>query len=72
MLCWHLVKKHPLPDANKRCAFLATVEFVEHAGRTWQPAPGDPDETDQAICAVASSAVAQVEFGAWIAACWAP
>ena len=22
-------KNHPLPDGNKRCAFLATVEFVE-------------------------------------------
>ena len=32
-LCWHLVKNHPLPDGNKRCAFLATVEFVERNGR---------------------------------------
>ena len=22
VLCWHLVKNHPLPDGNKRCAFL--------------------------------------------------
>jgi len=29
VLCWHLVKNHPLPDGNKRCAFLATVEVVE-------------------------------------------
>ena len=29
VLCWHLVKNHPLPDGNKLCAFLATVEFVE-------------------------------------------
>ena len=29
VLCWHLVKNHPWPDGNKRCAFLATVEFVE-------------------------------------------
>jgi death on curing protein len=21
VLCWHLVKNHPLPDGNKRCAF---------------------------------------------------
>jgi death-on-curing protein len=25
VLCWHLVKNHPLPDGNKRCAFPATV-----------------------------------------------
>lgn len=34
VLCWHLVKNHPLPDGNKRCAFLATVSswsaMVEH------------------------------------------
>ena len=29
MLCWQLVKNHPLPDGNKRCAFLATVECME-------------------------------------------
>jgi prophage maintenance system killer protein len=43
------VKNHPLPDGNKRCAFLSTVEFVERNGRTWMPAPGDPDETDHVI-----------------------
>jgi death-on-curing protein len=34
---WHLVKNHPLPDGNKRCAFLATVEFVERNGGAWIP-----------------------------------
>jgi len=67
VLCWHLVKNHPLPDGNKRCAFLATVEFVERNGRTWLPAPGDPDETDQVIRAVASSDVSQADFRDWIA-----
>ena len=41
VLCWHLVKNHPLPDVNKRCAFLATVEFIERNVRTWRPAPSD-------------------------------
>lgn len=68
VLCWHLVKNHPLPDGNKRCAFLATVEFIERNGRTWMPAPGDPDETDQVIRGVASSELSQADFRAWIAA----
>lgn len=42
VLCWHLVKNHPLPDGNKRCAYLATIEFVERNGRTWIPAPVTP------------------------------
>jgi len=28
------VKNHPPPDGNKRCAFMATVEYVERNGRT--------------------------------------
>jgi len=67
VLCWHLVKNHPLPDGNKRCAFLATVEFVEHNGRVWVPAPGDPDETDHVIRGVASGEVSQADFREWIA-----
>ena len=67
VLCWHLVKNHPLPDGNKGCAFLATVEFVERNGRTWVPAPGDPDETDRMLRDVASSEVSQADFRQWIA-----
>ena len=67
VLCWHLVKNHPLPDGNKRCAFLATVEFVERNGRTWVPAPSDPDETDRMIRAVASGEVSEADFREWIA-----
>jgi death-on-curing protein len=67
-MCWHLVKNHPLPDGNKRSAFLATVEFVERNGRTWLPAPGDPDETDHVIRGVASGAVSEADFRECIAA----
>ncbi len=67
MLCWHLVKNHPLPDGNKRRAFLATVEFVERNGRTWIPAPGGPDETDHVIRGIASGEVGESEFRDWIA-----
>ena len=67
VLCWHLVKNHPLPDGNKRCAFLATVEFVERNSRTWVPAPGDPDETDRVIRAVASGNLSEGDFRDWIA-----
>ena len=67
MLCWHLVKNHPLPDGNKRCAFLTMVEFVERNGRTSIPAPGDPDETDRVIRGIASGEVSEVAFRDWIA-----
>jgi death-on-curing protein len=67
VLCWHLVKNHPLPDGNKRCAFLATVECIERNGRTWMPAPGDPDATDHVIRGIASGEVSEAEFRDWIA-----
>ncbi len=68
MLCWQLVKNHPLPDGSKRCAFLATAEFVERNGRRWLVAPGDPEETDQVIRAVASGEVSQTDFRDWLPA----
>ena len=67
VLCWHLVMNHPLPDGNKRCAFLATIEFVERNGRSWLPAPGDPDETDRVIRGVASGTLDETAFRGWIA-----
>jgi prophage maintenance system killer protein len=68
VLCWHLVKNHPLPDGNKRCAFLATVQLVERNRRTWIPAPGHPDETDRVIRTVASGGLSEAAFRDWIAA----
>jgi len=67
VLCWHLVKNHPLPDGNKRCAFLATVEFLECNGRTWIAASGDPDETDRVIRGIAGGEVGEAAFRDWIA-----
>lgn len=67
VLCWHLVKNHPLPDGNKRCAFLVTVEFVERNGRTWITAPGDPDETDHVIRGIAGDEMSEAAFRDWIA-----
>jgi prophage maintenance system killer protein len=55
-----------LPDGNKRCAFLATVEFVERNSRIWLPASGDPDETDRVIRGVASGELSEADFRDWI------
>jgi death-on-curing protein len=66
VLCWHLVKNHPLPDGNKRCAFLATVEFVERNGRSWTGALGDPDETDRVLRGIAAGELDETAFRAWI------
>lgn len=37
VLLQHLAKNHPLPDANKRAAFLVTVRFLDANGLAWGP-----------------------------------
>jgi len=61
------VKNHPLPDGNTRCAFLATVEFVEPNADVGQR-QADPDETDQVTRGAASGDVSDAAFREWIAA----
>lgn len=67
VLCWHLVKNHPLPDGNKRCALLSLIEFVERNGRVWLDSERDPSETVDAIEGAASGAISEVAFQQWVA-----
>jgi len=67
VLGWHLVKNHPLPDGNKRAAFLAMIEFVERNGGIWVRSANDPDETDEAIRAVAAGLLDEDAFRGWVA-----
>jgi death on curing protein len=39
VLLTHLVRNHPLPDANKRAAFMLTARFLDANGVEW----GRPD-----------------------------
>jgi death-on-curing protein len=67
VLCWHLVKNHPLPDGNKRAGFVALLEFAERNGRPWRRAEGDPAETDAIIRGVADGSIDREQLTAWIA-----
>ncbi|MFY9265709.1 MAG: type II toxin-antitoxin system death-on-curing family toxin [Solirubrobacterales bacterium] len=66
ILCHRLTKNHPLPDGNKRAAFLALIEFVERNGGSWNRSDDDPDETDVVIRGVADDTVNINELRAWI------
>lgn len=66
-LTWHLVKNHPLPDGNKRAAFLSLLEFVMVNGRRWERHPDDPHETDAVIRGVAEGSVSKEQLRDWIA-----
>jgi death on curing protein len=43
VLLQHLAKNHPLPDANKRAAFLLTARFLDANGLPWGPADVEVD-----------------------------
>jgi death on curing protein len=65
VLCSRLVRNHPLPDGNKRVAYLAMREFLARNGYEWiRP---DDEETAEMIERLAGSDVSEEAFGAWVA-----
>jgi len=65
VLVVHLAKNHPLPDGNKRVAWVALRLFVELNGWTWKPAPGIHD-AERAMLAIASGEWGQDAMAAWL------
>jgi death-on-curing protein len=64
LLAARLAKNHPLPDGNKRAAWLAMVEFIErNGGRLEQP---DPDEAVDVMLRLAASELAEEDFVEWL------
>lgn len=43
VLLQHLAQNHPLPDANKRAAFLLTARFLDANGLAWGPPDVEAD-----------------------------
>lgn len=65
VLLEHLARNHPLPDGNKRAAFLLTARFLDANGLAW----GDQNvEVDAGMVErVAAGASTREEVVAWIA-----
>ena len=59
-----LARNHPLPDGNKRVAYLALLEFLARNGIEW--VPPSVDETVATIEAVAAGAVSESELAEWL------
>jgi death on curing protein len=64
VLLQHLVKNHPLPDANKRAAFLLTARFLHANGSTWGPQDTEVDAST--IERIAAGEVEHAEVLAWM------
>jgi prophage maintenance system killer protein len=62
----HLAQNHPLPDGNKRAAFLQTARFLHANGHTWG---GQDTNLDASMVErIAASDAAHDEIVAWIRA----
>jgi death-on-curing protein len=66
VLCVRLARNHPLPDGNKRVAYLALLEFLARNGIEWlRPSA---DETVAMIEQVAAGKVSERELADWLRA----
>ena len=64
VLLERLARNHPLPDGNKRAAFLLMLQFLERNGRPW----GDPDvaEDGETVRRLAAREISVEDAEAWI------
>ncbi len=59
-----LARNHPLPDGNKRVAYLALLEFLARNDIEW--APPSVDETVATIERVAAGTISERELADWL------
>lgn len=64
-LAVRLAKNHPLPDGNKRAAWVAMRMFIEVNGWQLEPKPS-VDEAENAVLAIASGAWDEAAMAQWL------
>lgn len=64
VLCARLARNHPLPDGNKRVAYLALLEFLARNQIEWEPP--SVEETVKTIEGVAAGHVSETELANWL------
>ncbi|MGH2901997.1 MAG: type II toxin-antitoxin system death-on-curing family toxin [Solirubrobacteraceae bacterium] len=65
VLVTHLAKNHPLPDGNKRAAWVSLRLFIEINALSWKPAP-NIDDAERAVLAIASGDWSQDDMTTWL------
>lgn len=66
VLCERLVRERPLPCANKPVALLAMLELISRNHATWIPPVGGAKELATTIERLATGALSQQDFVAWV------
>jgi death-on-curing protein len=64
VLCVRLARNHPLPDGNKRVAYVAMLEFLARNNVQW--APPSADETVMTIEGVAAGQISESKLATWL------
>lgn len=67
VLIVRLAGNHPLPDGNKRAAWVALRAFVDQNGWTWNPKPTVGD-AEQAVVAIGAGEWDEAATGEWLRA----
>lgn len=65
VLAVRLAKNHPLPDGNKRAAWIALRAFIDINGWSWRLYPS-VDEAERAVLAIASGEWHEAELADWL------
>jgi death-on-curing protein len=65
VLIVHLAKNHPLPDGNKRAAWVALRLFIEINDWTWNTMP-IVDDAERAVLAIAAGTWNQEDASTWL------
>lgn len=63
ILCSRLVRNHPLPDGNKRIAYICMREFIARNDLHWHRPPDD--EAAEMVERLASREISEQDFVAW-------
>jgi death-on-curing protein len=65
VLIVRLARNHPLPDGNKRAAWVALRLFVDINEWTWEPRP-DVDEAEAVVLAIAAGELDERATASWL------
>jgi death-on-curing protein len=65
VLIVRLAKNHPLPDGNKRAAWVSLRLFIEINGWTWTTTP-DVDEAERVVVAIAAGEWDEARTADWL------
>jgi death on curing protein len=67
VLCSRLVRNHPLPDGNKRVAYLCMIELIRRNGGEWRPVAPDLARAEM-VDRLAGRDLTEEDFAAWLEA----